>query len=378
MITRDFSGCQFAILRGTFLPTATATDRRLSQQSTGATVRRSSIRAAPFPRLSSSFRPYPPLMSPVHPSVMYSPPLEGYPPNSSPWYPPPSSTSQSAMPILMPMSNSDQMQLQHRLSVNVTDHYEWTTHPTHFPQGGYSGAATTTNSSNFDTMSLNGSLSSGTSTNDSSPYPLLTPMPTVYFNQYPSAPTPSAEQQQFFPPAVFYPSAMSPRPIHDSGQQPTMLSDPSSAKFVVRTLSPSALSVSFRFLPGQGPFLVMVSCTSSFLSLCSSVCLIEVAASSNADAVTCLHGSSQSSLSFSHSTLLDSISSLTTDVSLHVSLIAPDPSSRRSESALPDVGQSSWLDSFPFSTVSLNCRCSRVCLGVFILVSVVKSVTLVY
>lgn len=198
-------------------------------------------------------------MSPVNPSVMYSPPLDGYPSSSNQWYPP-SNTSQSAMPILMPMNHSDQMQLQHRLSVNVTDHYEWTTNPTHFHPGGYPTA--TANSSNFDTMSLNGSLSSGTSTNDSSPYPLLTPMPTMFFNQYPPAPVPSVEQQQqqqYFQPPVFYPPAMSPRLITEPGAQQPILSDPSSTKFVGRLLSSVDRCFVFRFLPGQGPLMIMVS-----------------------------------------------------------------------------------------------------------------------
>jgi hypothetical protein len=127
-------------------------------------------------QFSFSFRPYPPLMSPINPTVLCSPPLENYPSNSN-WIPS-SSSSRQAMPILMPINNADQMQLHHRLSVNVTDHYEWTANPTnYFP--GYS----TGNSSNLDTTSLNGSLSSNTSTNDSSSYPILAPIPTVYFNQ---------------------------------------------------------------------------------------------------------------------------------------------------------------------------------------------------
>lgn len=135
-------------------------------------------------------------MSPIHPSVLCSPPLENYGPNTN-WIPPPPPTSsRQAVPVLMPMSHSDQMQLHHRLSVNVTDHYEWTTNPTnYFPGYSTAAAAATTNSSNMDTMSLNGSLSSNTSTNDSSSYPILAPMPTVFFNQYPQQ-SPSEQQQQ--------------------------------------------------------------------------------------------------------------------------------------------------------------------------------------
>ncbi|CAF4313148.1 unnamed protein product, partial [Rotaria sordida] len=59
------------------------------------------------------FRPYPPLMSPINPTVLYSPPLENYSTNSN-WIPPSSPTHQT-MPILMPINNSDQMQLHHRL-----------------------------------------------------------------------------------------------------------------------------------------------------------------------------------------------------------------------------------------------------------------------
>jgi hypothetical protein len=149
-----------------------------------------------------SFPPYPALMSPMNPSVMYSPPLEAYQQNPN-WIPP---------------------QLHHRLSVNVTDHYEWRSNPANY----YPGYSTTTNSSNIDTMSLNGSLSSGASTNDSSSYPLLAPMPTVYLNQYPQ---PSSGEQQYFQPTVFFPPQISPRLINEQAQQ-NILNDSTSNKFV--------------------------------------------------------------------------------------------------------------------------------------------------
>jgi hypothetical protein len=163
-------------------------------------------------------------MSPINPSVMCSPPLEHYPQNSN-WIPPPcSSSSGQAMPILMPMNNSDQMQLHHRLSVNVTDHYEWTTNPANY----FPGYSTTANSSNLDTMSLNGSLSSNTSTNDSPSYPILAPMPTVFFNQFPQQPS---GEQTFIQPAVFFPQQISPRLINEQMQQ-NLMNDNSTNKFV--------------------------------------------------------------------------------------------------------------------------------------------------
>ncbi|CAF3554476.1 unnamed protein product [Rotaria sp. Silwood1] len=181
------------------------------------------------------FRPCPPLMSPINPTVLCSPPLENYSPNSN-WIPPPPPSHQT-MPILMPINNSDQMQLHHRLSVNVTDHYEWTTNPTHF----FPSYSATTNSSNIDTMSLNGSLSSNTSTNDSSSYPILAPMPTVYFNQYPQQPSgEQQQQQQYIQPTVFFPQPISPRLINEQIQQ-NMMNDVSSNKLFA----------------GQTPFVIM-------------------------------------------------------------------------------------------------------------------------
>jgi hypothetical protein len=164
-------------------------------------------------------------MSPINPTVLCSPPLENYPQNSN-WIPPPppSSSSRQAMPILMPINNSDQMQLHHRLSVNVTDHYEWTTNPTN-----YFPTYSTANSSNLDTMSLNGSLSSNTSTNDSSSYPILAPIPTVFFNQYPQQ---SPSEQTYVQPTVFFPQQISPRLINEQTQQ-NMVNDVSSNKFVL-------------------------------------------------------------------------------------------------------------------------------------------------
>ncbi|CAF3535740.1 unnamed protein product [Rotaria sp. Silwood1] len=188
------------------------------------------------------FRPCPPLMSPINPTVLCSPPLENYSPNSN-WIPPPPPSHQT-MPILMPINNSDQMQLHHRLSVNVTDHYEWTTNPTHF----FPSYSATTNSSNIDTMSLNGSLSSNTSTNDSSSYPILAPMPTVYFNQYPQQPSgEQQQQQQYIQPTVFFPQPISPRLINEQIQQ-NMMNDVSSNKlfagqtpFVIMSPTPSVI-----------------------------------------------------------------------------------------------------------------------------------------
>lgn len=164
-------------------------------------------------------------MSPINPTVLCSPPLENYPQNSNWIHPPPphSSSSRQPMPILMPINNPDQMQLHHRLSVNVTDHYEWTANPTN-----YFPAYSTGNSSNLDTMSLNGSLSSNTSTNDSSSYPILAPIPTVYFNQYPQQ---SPSEQTYVQPTVFFPQQISPRLINEQTQQ-NMVNDVSSNKFV--------------------------------------------------------------------------------------------------------------------------------------------------
>ena len=160
-------------------------------------------------------------MSPINPGVLCSPPLENYSQNSN-WIQ--SSTHhRQPMPILMPINNSDPMQLHHRLSVNVTDHYEWTTNP-----------------ANFDTMSLNGSLSSNTSTNDSSSYPILAPIPTVYFNQYPQQSL--NDQQQYIQPTIFFPQQISPRLINEQIQQ-NIVNDISTNKFI----------------PGQPPFVVMVN-----------------------------------------------------------------------------------------------------------------------
>ncbi|CAF0726223.1 unnamed protein product [Adineta steineri] len=182
-------------------------------------------------------RPYQPLMSPINPTVLYSPPLDNYNQNSN-WISPHSSSHQT-VPILMPMSNSDQMQLHHRLSVNVTDHYEWSTNPTNY----YPGYSTTANSSNIDTMSLNGSLSSNTSTNDSSPYPILAPMPTVFFNQYSQQSSCEQQQQQhhqYVQPTVFVPQHISPRLISEQTEQHI----------------PNEMS-SNKFHPNQTPFVVM-------------------------------------------------------------------------------------------------------------------------
>lgn len=174
-----------------------------------------------------SFRPCAPLMSPINPTMLCSPPLENYPPNPN-WIPPsslppstPSSSSSSRQPMFM---SSDQMQLQHRLSVNVTDHYEWTTNPSNY----FPGYSAQTNSSNLDTMSLNGSLSSNTSTNDSSPYPILAPMPTVFFNQYPQQ---LPNEQTYMQPILFTPQQISPGLINEQTQQ-NMINDPSGHKFV--------------------------------------------------------------------------------------------------------------------------------------------------
>jgi len=188
-------------------------------------------------------RPYPPLMSTGAGSVMYSPPLETYPTTPN-WYSS-SNSSHPPLPILIPMNNPEQIQLQHRLSINVTDHYECSTNPNHlYPT--YSTTTTTTsttNSSNHDTMSLNGSLSSGTSTTDGSPYPLLAPMPTVFFNPYPqtinndqhSAPT-------YLSPTMFFPSPLSPRLVAET-RQSTIVNEP----------------VPTKFLPGQSPIVMMSS-----------------------------------------------------------------------------------------------------------------------
>jgi len=170
------------------------------------------------------FRPYPSLMSPGNPTILCSPPLENYPSNSN-WIPPPphhppppssqpphpaSSSSRSTIPILMPMNHSDQIQYHHRLSVNVTDHHEWTTNPT-----------------NLETMSLNGSLSSNTSTNESSSYPILAPIPTVYFNQYPQQ---SANEQTFIPSTVYIPQQISPRLLNEPIQS-NMINELTSNKY---------------------------------------------------------------------------------------------------------------------------------------------------
>lgn len=179
-------------------------------------------------------------MSPINPTVLCSPPLETYSPNSN-WISP-TLSSHSTMPILMPMNNSDQMQLHHRLSVNVTDHYEWTTNPTNY----FPGYSATTNSSNLDALSLNGSLSSNTSTNDSSSYPILAPIPTVFFNQYPQQQSgeqhQQQSQQQYIQPTVFFPQQISPRLINEQVQQ-NFINDLSSNKFVL----PSFKEIRFLF-----------------------------------------------------------------------------------------------------------------------------------
>lgn len=165
-------------------------------------------------------------MSPVNPTILCSPPLENYSSNSN-WIPPPPS-SHHTMPILMPINNADQMQLHHRLSVNVTDHYEWTTNPTNF----FPAYSTAINSSNMDNISLNGSLSSNTSTNESSSYPILVPMPTVFVNQYPQqASVEQTPHQQYIPPPVFLSQPMSPRIINEQSQQ-NIINDTSSNKYV--------------------------------------------------------------------------------------------------------------------------------------------------
>jgi hypothetical protein len=115
------------------------------------------------------------------------------------------------------MINPDPMQLQHRLSVNVTDHYEWTTNANNFYPG-YS--MNTTNSSNVDTTSLNGSLSSGTSANESSPYPLLNPMGSAYFNPCLSS-VPMSNETPIHPtpylaPPVYLSAPVSPRIMSES------------------------------------------------------------------------------------------------------------------------------------------------------------------
>lgn len=192
---------------------------------------------------------------------MYSPPLETYPTTPN-WFSS-SNSSHPPLPILIPMNNPEQIQLQHRLSINVTDHYECSTNPNHlYPT--YSTTTTTTsttNSSNHDTMSLNGSLSSGTSTTDGSPYPLLAPMPTVFFNPYPqtinndqhSAPT-------YLSPTMFFPSPLSPRLMAETTRQSTIVNEPGPTKFVVFIFIVIRwiLFQSFRFLPGQSPIVMMV------------------------------------------------------------------------------------------------------------------------
>ena len=158
---------------------------------------------------------------------MYSPPMDNYQQNGH-WY---SShpSSHSTVPVLMPMSNAEHLQLQHRLSVNVTDHYEWTTNPNNY----YSGYPPPATSSNFDTLSLNGSLSSGTSTNDSPPYPLITPIPTVYVNQYPTASIPAEQQQQrYCPQPGNYPTPPIPTRLASEAGPQAMLHDPLTNKFV--------------------------------------------------------------------------------------------------------------------------------------------------
>ncbi|CAF1185850.1 unnamed protein product [Adineta ricciae] len=178
------------------------------------------------------FRPYQPLMSPMNPSALCSPPLDNYGPNSN-WIPP----NRQPVPMLMPMNNSDQMQLHHRLSVNVTDHYEWTANPTNYFSA-YPPPVTTTNSSNIDAMSLNGSLSSNTSTNDSSSYPILAaPLPTVFLNPYPQQSPTEQQSSPFVQPTVYFPQQISPRVMHEQNDGATNKFHPNQTPFVV--MSPS-------------------------------------------------------------------------------------------------------------------------------------------
>lgn len=152
----------------------------------------------------------------MNPPVLCSPPLDNYGPNSN-WIPP----NRQPVPMLMPMNNADQMQLHHRLSVNVTDHYEWTTNPTNYFSA-YPPPVTTTNSSNIDAMSLNGSLSSNTSTNDSSSYPILAaPLPTVFLNPYPQQSPTEQQPSTFVQPTVYFPQQISPRLMHEQNDGTT-------------------------------------------------------------------------------------------------------------------------------------------------------------
>lgn len=286
-ISQNFSGCKFTILWRTFIETTTSTDGRLSCQSTGPHVSRRSQEIYPMKRkeiftllgiifLESkhiflteklwifcfSFRPYPPLMSTGPSTVMYSPPLENYPSGPT-WYSS-SNSPHPGMPILIPMNNCDQIQLQHHLSVNVTDHYESTPHPSTHPYPVYStGTAATTTSSNHDTMSSNGSLSSGTSTNESSPYPLLTPMPTVFFNPYPpSLPNDQHPSAPYFSStAMYFPSPLSPRLLPET-RPTTIINEPSMPRkfvllscFLALLIPPHVFS---RFLPAPNPIVMMV------------------------------------------------------------------------------------------------------------------------
>jgi hypothetical protein len=78
-------------------------------------------------------------------------------------------------------------------------------------------------------------------------------MPTVYFNQYPQQ---SSGEQTYVPPTMFYPQQISPRLMNE----PSMLNDGSSNKsvFYWEIMNQSKFYY-FRFLPGQAPFVVMVS-----------------------------------------------------------------------------------------------------------------------
>lgn len=174
------------------------------------------------------FRPYPPLMSPMNTTFMYSPPVDGYQSNSH-WYPSHPSPH-STIPVLVPMNNnnnsSEQNHLQHRININMADHYEWTTNTPNL----YSAYPTANSSSNFDTVSLNGSLSSGTSTNDSSPYPLLNPVQPMFFNPYMSTAL-SDQQQPFCPPPSHFHQPISQRLVPEPPIT-TMLHDASSNKLM--------------------------------------------------------------------------------------------------------------------------------------------------
>lgn len=227
-----FSGRQFTIFRRKIVETTTSTDGRSWNKSTDSTVilnenenrsRKNNTESLIF---MFSFRPYPPLMSPMNTTFMYSPPVDGYQSNSH-WYPSHPSPH-STIPVLVPMNNnnnsSEQNHLQHRININMADHYEWTTNTPNL----YSAYPTANSSSNFDTVSLNGSLSSGTSTNDSSPYPLLNPVQPMFFNPYMSTAL-SDQQQPFCPPPSHFHQPISQRLVPEPPIT-TMLHDASSNK----------------------------------------------------------------------------------------------------------------------------------------------------